>query len=125
MPSAYSFDHYTHIRADLFAPRGPLTGTPPPSDELRLAPALDWVEAAIAQQNAASVGALNGAMEIVLRGPGARTIQLGSGGVTARITSDTSAFVLWITARTDWDQVGAQSEGDEEQLAVARSFHVF
>ena len=31
LPSAYSFDHYTHIRADLFAPRGPLPGPPPPS----------------------------------------------------------------------------------------------
>src|ERR1017187_5652054 len=25
LPNAFSFDHYTHIRADLFAPRGPLT----------------------------------------------------------------------------------------------------
>src|ERR1019366_4349401 len=42
LPNAFSFDHYTHIRADLFAPRGPLPDQPPPSDELRLTPALDW-----------------------------------------------------------------------------------
>jgi uncharacterized protein (TIGR03083 family) len=125
LPSAYSFDHYTHIRADLFAPRGPLKGTPPPSDELRLAPALDWVEAALAQQNPAAVDALNGAIEMVLSGPGARTIRVGPGEVTARVTSDTRAFVLWVTARADWGEVGAHWEGDEEQLAVARSLHVF
>jgi uncharacterized protein (TIGR03083 family) len=47
LPCAYAFDHYTHIRADLFAPRGPLIGEPPPSDELRIGPALDWIEAAL------------------------------------------------------------------------------
>jgi uncharacterized protein (TIGR03083 family) len=125
LPSAYAFDHYTHIRADLFAPRGPLTGPPPPSDEMRLAPALDWVEAALAQQNPAAMDALQGALDLVVRGPGARTIRLGSGEVTARITSDTSAFILWITARAGWDEVGADSEGDDGQLAAARSLHVF
>ncbi len=43
LPCAYAFDHYTHIRADLFGPRGPLGGDPPPSDELRVGacPGLD------------------------------------------------------------------------------------
>ncbi len=50
LPAAYCFDHYTHIRADLFAPRGPLSGPPPPSDELRLLPTMDWIEAALLQQ---------------------------------------------------------------------------
>ena len=30
IPAAYAFDHYTHIRADLFPPRGPLPGRRPP-----------------------------------------------------------------------------------------------
>jgi uncharacterized protein (TIGR03083 family) len=124
LPNAYAFDHYTHIRADLFAPRGPLTGPPPPSDEMRLAPALDWVEAALEQQNPA-VGALTGALDIVLHGPGARTIRLGSGEVTARVGSGTNAFILWITGRAGWDEVGVTSEGVDGQLAVARSLHVF
>src|ERR1700748_3046705 len=51
LPVAFCFDHYTHIRGDLFAPRGPLTGPPPPSDDLRLNPTLDWIEAALPQQN--------------------------------------------------------------------------
>ena len=50
LPCAYAFDHYTHIRADLFGPRGPLGGDPPPSDELRVGPSLDWIEAALRQQ---------------------------------------------------------------------------
>ena len=29
LPTAFCFDHYTHIRADLFAPRGPLPGPVP------------------------------------------------------------------------------------------------
>ena len=36
--SAFAFDHFLHIRSDLFAPRGPLTGAPPPSDELHSGP---------------------------------------------------------------------------------------
>jgi uncharacterized protein (TIGR03083 family) len=125
LPNAYAFDHYTHIRADLFAPRGPLTGPPPPSDEMRLAPALDWVEAALEQQNPAAADALTGALDIVLHGPGARTIRLGSGKITARVGSETSAFVLWITGRAGWDEAGVTSEGDDGPLAVARSLHVF
>src|SRR5580700_6933329 len=64
LPAAYAFDHYTHIRADLFPPRGPLPGPPPPSDELRLVPALDWIEAALPQQNAGVLAALAGPVRI-------------------------------------------------------------
>ncbi len=60
LPAAYCFDHYTHIRADLFAPRGPLSGPRPPSDELRLLPTLDWIEAALPQQNRPLVDGLSG-----------------------------------------------------------------
>ncbi len=54
VPTAYSFDHYVHIRMDLFAPRGPLTGPLPPSDDRRLVPSLDWVQEALPQQSARS-----------------------------------------------------------------------
>src|ERR1035437_6111066 len=87
LPNAFSFDHYTHIRADLFSPRGPLTRQPPPSDELRLTPALDWIEAALPQQNAGLFGSLTGTIEIAVCGPGARTIRLGSGEPMAHISS--------------------------------------
>ena len=63
LPTAFCFDHFVHIRADLFGPRGPLTGQPPPSDELRLGPTLDWIEAALPEaepRGAQRVGGLGG-----------------------------------------------------------------
>lgn len=125
IPNAFAFDHYVHIRADLFAPRGPLTGAPPPSDELRLAPTLDWVEAALPQQNAGVVERMGGAVEIDLRGPGARTIRVGTGESRAQVSSDTSAFVRWITQRASWDDAGATGTGDPAHIALARELRVF
>ena len=143
LPSAYSFDHYTHIRADLFAPRGPLTGEPPPSDELRLGSALDWVEAALPQQNAAAAGACT--LEIHVSGTvsggtgsggrgsastgsastGARLIRFGHGQATATISSDGPALVRWITQRGTWAELGVEVAGDAAALAAARTLKVF
>src|ERR1022692_800376 len=125
LPNAFSFDHYTHIRADLFAPRGPLTDQPPPSDELRLTPALDWIEAALPQQNAGPFGSLTGTIEIAVCGPGARTIRLGSGEPMAHISSDAPSFVRWVTQRATWPELGVRASGDERQLSVARTLRVF
>jgi uncharacterized protein (TIGR03083 family) len=143
LPSAYSFDHYTHIRADLFAPRGPLTGEPPPSDELRLGSALDWVEAALPQQNAAAADACT--LEIHVTGtvsggtvsggtvsggtgsasPGARLIRFGHGQATATISSDGPALVRWITQRGSWAELDVEAAGDAAALAAARTLKVF
>ena len=127
LPTAYCFDHYTHIRADLFAPRGPLSGPLPPSDELRLLPTLDWIEAALPQQNRAMVDSLTRAVEIVIDGPAGRTIRLGppNSPVSARVRSDADACVRWITQRATWEQVGAQAEGDGDILADIRGLKVF
>lgn len=123
LPSAYSFDHYTHIRADLFAPRGPLTGEPPPSDELRLGSALDWVEAALPQQNAAAASACT--LEIQVTGPGARLINFGHGQAMATISSDGPALIRWITQRGTWPELGVEAAGDAAALAVASTLKVF
>ena len=125
LPNAYAFDHYTHIRVDLFAPRGPLTGTPPPSDELRLQPTLDWIEAALPQQSADAVAKLPGAVEIIVTGTAARTITVGDGAVAATVESDAPSLVRWITQRGAWDDVGVKATGDDAALAVARTFKVF
>ena len=125
VPNAYTFYHYTHIRADLFAPRGPLTGAPPPSDELRLRPTLDWIEAALPQQSAGAIAELPGAVEIVATGVAARTMVLGEGPVVASIESDGPALVRWITQRANWDDAGVKATGDDAALAVARTFKVF
>jgi len=120
---AYAFDHYTHIRADLFAPRGPLNGEPPPSDELRLAPTLTWIEAALPQQNRGA--AAGPAVEIRVTGAAAREIILGEGHPRATVTSDAPAFVRWVTQRGTWEALGVQAAGDEDALASARTLHVF
>lgn len=123
--NAFSFDHYTHIRADLFAPRGSLTGTPPASDELRLTPAVDWPEAAIVQQNADLIGEMKGSVAFELHGPGARTIVVGSGEPEAAISCDSAGFILAITKRSTWDEVGASLTGDADLLKLAEGIHVF
>jgi uncharacterized protein (TIGR03083 family) len=122
-PSAYSFDHYTHIRADLFRPRGPLDGEPPPSDELRIGAALDWIEAALPQQNTAAEA--QATLEIDVTGPGGRVVIFGSGPVKATVTSDGPAFVRWVTQRASWPELGVRAAGDEAALAVARKLRVF
>jgi uncharacterized protein (TIGR03083 family) len=123
LPSAFAFDHYTHIRADLFGPRGPLPGSPPPSDELRLGPALDWIEAALPQQNAAVASRCT--LEIQVVGIGARVIAFGRGEAMATISSDGPALVRWVTQRAAWDELGVQAIGDEPALAAARTLKVF
>jgi hypothetical protein len=123
IPRAYAFDHYTHIRADLFAPRGPLTGQAPPSDELRVGPALDWIEAALPQQNRSAAGECT--LEIQVTGTGSRRITFGSGQAMATLRSDAPALVRWITGRGSWAELGVEVAGDEAALAAARSLKVF
>jgi uncharacterized protein (TIGR03083 family) len=123
LPTAYSFDHYTHIRADLFAPRGPLRGTPPPSDPERLAPVLDWIGAALPQQNQAAARACS--LEIEVTGAGARSISFGSGQPKATVRSDALSFVRWVTQRGSWSELGVQATGDAVALATARTLKVF
>jgi hypothetical protein len=123
LPTAYSFDHYTHIRADLFGPRGPLGGTPPTSDPERLAPVLDWIEAALPQQNQAAWLACSLALEVT--GAGARSISFGSGEPMATVRSDAPSFVRWVTQRGSWAELGVQTAGDDLALATARTLKVF
>jgi uncharacterized protein (TIGR03083 family) len=124
LPNAFTFDHYTHLRADLFAPRGPLPGPLPPSDELRLVPTLDWVEAALPQQNAELWAQLPGAVELVVTGTAARTIVAGEGQVVARVESSADALVRWATQRGSWAELGVQATGDEAALGTARRLNV-
>jgi uncharacterized protein (TIGR03083 family) len=125
LPTAYSFDHYVHIRSDLFAPRGPLTGPPPPSDELRLGPALDWAQAALPQQNAGALSALGGAIEFAISGPAARTITAGTGEVRARVSCGAPEFLRSITQRATWHAPGVTFTGDAASLAAAQQLKVF
>jgi uncharacterized protein (TIGR03083 family) len=124
IPSAFAFDHFTHIRADLFAPRGPLTGSPPPVDEPRLTAAMDWMEAALPQQNRDTASALQGSVDLVIEGLAARTITIGTGPVIASVRSDAPAFVRWATQRGRWEELGVEATGDAGALAAVRSLRV-
>jgi len=125
LPNAYSFDHFTHLRADLFAPRGPLQTALPPFDRLRLEAAMDWIEAALPQQNAALVERLSGTVDLEVDDLGGGTIRVGEGRPVARISSDGLAFVRWVTQRGNWEELDVKTTGSDEALSVARRFHVF
>lgn len=125
LANAFAFDHFTHIRADLFPPRGPLGGDPPPSDEVRLVATLDWIEAALPQQNAAVVEGLGGRLRLEILGTAARVIELGAGEASAQVTSDAPALVRYATGRATWEDVAAQPSGDDGVLAAARGLRVF
>ncbi|HSZ46539.1 MAG TPA: maleylpyruvate isomerase family mycothiol-dependent enzyme [Streptosporangiaceae bacterium] len=122
LASAYAFDHFTHIRADLFQPRGPLTSVAPEVDALRVEPTLDWIEAALPQQNPAAAEA--GQFELQVTGPGGRIIMFGDGQAVATISSDAGSFVRWVTQRGSWEDLGVLATGDEPALSAARKLKV-
>jgi uncharacterized protein (TIGR03083 family) len=126
LPAAFCFDHYTHIRADLFAPRGPLPGPAPAADQTRTGHAIDWVEAAIGQQNQPLLAGLTGPAEIMLTGADTRVIRVGPDGApAASVRSDAESFLRWVTQRATWDQAGVEATGDDSVLAAVRQIRVF
>ena len=127
LPTAFCFDHFTHIRADLFAPRGPFDLPAPPADELRVMPTLEWIDVALRQQNRAVLDGFGGAADIVVTGAGGKTIRVGNPGAeaTAVVVSDAETCVRWITKRARWDEIGVETSGDRETLTVLQSLKVF
>jgi uncharacterized protein (TIGR03083 family) len=126
IPLAFCFDHYVHLRFDLFPPRGPLTGCRPASDERRLGPALDWVETALPQQNRQIIAGLNGSVDVVVSGTAARTIRIGPPGpASATVCSDADAFLCWVTQRGTWEELGVRTSGNEALLQAIRCLKVF
>lgn len=124
IPTAYSFDHFVHIRMDLFAPRGPLTGQQPPADDLRLAPALDWAQSALPQQSKAVITELRGSIEFVITGPAARTITVGEGQGErlGRVTLDAPDFLRNISARADWSRTAIEGRLTPADLTALKVF---
>jgi uncharacterized protein (TIGR03083 family) len=126
VPAAFAFEAFIHLRYDLFTPDGPLEGEPPPADELRLAPTLDWIEASLPQQNASLLAAIGNPVEVRLDGLCARTLSIGDGtDVAAHITTDSLAFVRWVTQRGTWEDLGVRAEGDPSTLETIRKLRVF
>ncbi|OBK32862.1 pantothenate synthetase [Mycobacterium sp. 1245111.1] len=125
VPTAYAFEHYVHIRYDLFPPDGPFAGEPPASDELRLAPTLDWIEAALPQQNSTLLEGLANAVEVRLSGVDTRSVKIGDGELAGQIDCDAAAFVRWVTQRGGWESLGVDAQGDPASLEVVRKLNVF
>ena len=125
LPNAYAFDHYTHIRLDLFEPRGPLAGPLPPSDDLRLRPTLDWIAAAAPQQSEGVVAALPGTVELAVTGTASRVINLGTGDVVATVESDGPTLVRWATGRGRWEDLPITASGDPDALELIQHLKVF
>ncbi|WP_319446742.1 MULTISPECIES: maleylpyruvate isomerase family mycothiol-dependent enzyme [unclassified Mycobacterium] len=125
VPTAFAFEHFVHTRWDLFAPHGPLEGAPPVTDELLLAPTLDWIEASLPQQNAHLLEGMPGAAEIFLSGLCGRKLRIGDGDVTAQINCDSEEFVAWVTQRRAWEALGVLADGDRSTLHIARQLRVF
>jgi uncharacterized protein (TIGR03083 family) len=122
--NAFAFEHFVHLRYDLLAPGGPLSTTVPPSDDVPLAPTLDWIEVALPQQNADLLTRLDAAVTIDLEG--SRTFRVGgTDGAAARVTCSPEAFVRWVTQRGTWEALGVHAEGDRSALEIARQFRVF
>ena len=114
--NAFSFDHYTHLRADIFGPVGPI-GTAPESDALRLGPAMDWMVAGIPQMCTEALGNIAGPVTLDLTGPGGRTVTFPTaapGDSAATVTTPTTDFVLWGTKRRDWRELDVALDGDVE-----------
>jgi uncharacterized protein (TIGR03083 family) len=126
IPAAFCFDHYIHIRFDLFGPRGPLPGPAPSSDATRVHPTLDWIEAALPQQNRAALADLHGPVEIAVTGIGARTMRLGpEGPLQVSVHADADSCVRWITQRASVEEAGIEMSGNEETLPLVRDLKVF
>jgi len=133
--TAFNFDHYTHLRADLLAPRGPVERPVPPSDELRMGPVVAWILAALPQQCAALLAALPGPVVLDLTGPAGGRHRIDSSGVRddrgegdalATITCSTSDLAWWVTGRASWEQLGVYAIGAPAALAAVRDHvHVF
>jgi uncharacterized protein (TIGR03083 family) len=123
--NAFAFDHYTHIRVDVLAPRGPLDHPAPPVEDAHLEATVDWILGGLPQMSPA---VNEEPIDLVLTGPGGRTARVGpeEGEALATITSSVPDVVLWITGRADHRDLDVKVEGDEE--AADRFFasaHVF
>ncbi|OBK75521.1 pantothenate synthetase [Mycobacterium sp. 1274761.0] len=125
VPTAFAFETYVHLRCDLFAPNGPLDGEAEQADELRLGATLDWIQAALPQQNASLINGMNTGAEVRLTGVCNRTLHIGAGTVAAQITCNAEGFVRWVTQRNTWQSLDVHAEGDQPTLEVVQRLRVF
>jgi uncharacterized protein (TIGR03083 family) len=115
--NAFAFDHYTHIRVDLLAPRGGVDRPAPATTDAHLDASADWMVAVIPQLTPEAVSL---PVELRLTGPAARVIRFGDGEPVATVTSTIEDMIRWATGRGDALGLGLVTvEGDE---AAAKHF---
>ena len=127
VPNAFAFDHYCHLRIDILRPTGPIDRPAPPSDELRLAPTIEWMLAGLPQMcEEALAKVVTAPVRIDITGPGAASITLGGDGdPAATIRSTSRDFVIWGTQRRPWRDYDVTIEGDAELgAAVADNINI-
>lgn len=126
----FSFDFYTHLRWDILAPRGPLHHDVPPSDDVRLKPAVGWLLAGLPKMQASIRDSLAKPVTLQLGAPGGGTWVLAPADklitVTAAdsdvqtaavIKSRSHDFVAWATTRVSWHD-RATVKGDQTTAAT-------
>jgi hypothetical protein len=127
VPNAFAFDHYCHLRVDILKPTGPIDRPAPPSDELRLAPTIEWMLAGLPQMcEDALAKVVTAPVRIEITGPGAQSITVGGDGeIAATIRSSSRDFVIWGTQRRPWRDFDVTIEGDAELAsAVADNINI-
>jgi uncharacterized protein (TIGR03083 family) len=132
LPDAVCFDHVCHLYLDVLQPLGPLTRDARTSPDPRsMEAAIDWMITGVAQMSGAALtGALTAPVALVLTGAGGRVVQLlpseqgevidvvtaaSERTAAATITSSTSEFLAWATARAP--RHGAVSLDGDRDLA--------
>ena len=92
-----------------------------------MATAIEWIVAALPQQNPLVQEDLDGAgaADLHIVGKAGQVIEFGSGPTVATVSSDGPAFIRWITQRGSWEQLGVTASGDERALAALRRLHVY
>ena len=121
LANAYAFDAYTHMRADLLKPRGPIDGEVPPATDGQLNASMDWMFTGMPTMSRATLEPIKETVNMSIDGPGARTVNVTAGSVeegsspdaAATITSTAPDFVLWATKRESPDG-RVRIEGDQE-----------
>jgi uncharacterized protein (TIGR03083 family) len=127
LPSVFLFDGYTHLRADILAPRGSIERPEPARDAQRLRPTVDWMLAGLPWMCTEELGVVDRPLELTLDGPGGGTWTIAPGGdegrvsiveepcpdAAARVRGTDHDFVIWGTKRAPWSDY-VKIEGDAD-----------
>lgn len=128
MSEAVCFDHLCHLIHDLLAPAGPLERSRPALDEVRLAPALDWMLRGLPVMSGPDlVAVLEQPVVLEVSGPGERRVRVAPDGDTVSITAARTVgsddlvrtegidFLAWATHRVPWHDA-VELHGDETRI---------